>query len=267
MFQTLLYSDKNFDSYDHPFIFASVSFFVVPTRAWLLVDSISAVKYLVFEKKKYSMAQVVEALKAEWKGFDDMRRDFKEAPKFGNNDQFADTIMQKVVTDIHNVSRHCLDLQNQAIFPHALVVTWMYHLAPLTGALPNGRKRGEPLCDGGINPHAEFDKGGHWDRLNSAMSVDQTKLKAWIYNQKFDYNSVEGDTGLDKLVDFSMAGLEGGMSQLQYNMVSRDLLVDAKKNPEKYPYLSVRISGYSAYFTSLPEYVQDAVIQRVDNEL
>ena len=243
-----------------------LSFFNVPGLVDL-IDSLAAVKLLIFEKKKYTMAQLIEALKAEWKGFEDMQRDFKEAPKFGNNNEFADSIMQKVVNDIHDVSKHCLDLQNQAIYPHALVVTWMYHLAPLTGALPNGRKRGEALCDGGINPHAEFDKGGPWDRLSSAMSVDQTKLKAWIYNQKFDYNSVQGDAGLDKLVDFSEAGMEGGMTQLQYNMVSRDILADAKKNPEKYPFLSVRISGYSAYFTSLPEYVQDAVIQRVDNEL
>lgn len=243
-----------------------LSFFNVPGLVDL-VDGLTAVKYLVYDKKKYTMDQLVEALKVEWEGFDDMRRDFKNAPKFGNNDDYADSIMQKVTCDIHDVSKHCLDLHNQPIFPHALVVTWMYALAPLTGALPNGRKRGEPLCDGGINPHAEFDMGGPWDRLQSAMNIDQSKLKAWIYNQKFDYSSVEGDAGLEKLMDFTEAGLEGGMAQLQYNMVSKDLLVEAQKHPEKYPLLSVRISGYSAYFTILPEFVQNAVIDRVDNEL
>ena len=243
-----------------------LSFFNVPGLVDM-VDGLAAVKYLIFETKQYTMNQLVEALKAEWEGYEDMRQAFKDVPKFGNNEKLPDEIMQTVVTDIHEISKHCLDLQNQPIFPHALVVTWMYALAPLSGALPNGRKRGEPLCDGGINPHAEFDKGGPWDRLTSAMSIDQTKLKAWIYNQKFDYPAVAGESGLDKLVDFSMAGLEGGMSQLQYNMQSREMLKDAQVNPEKHPYLSVRISGYSAYFTSLPEYVQDAVINRVDNEL
>jgi len=243
-----------------------LSFFNVPGLIDT-VDSLIAVKYLIYEKKKYTMAQLIEATKANWEGFEQMRQDFKEVPKFGNNDEFADSIMDKVVNDIRNVSEHCLDLNNQPIYPHALVVTWMYHLAPLTGALPNGRKRNDPLCDGGLNPHAEFDRGGPWDRLQSALNIDQLKLRAWIYNQKFDYNSVAGDAGLDKLVDFTESGLEGGMTQMQYNMVSRDMLMEAKEKPEKYPYLAVRISGYSAYFTSLPEYVQDAVIQRVDGEL
>ena len=243
-----------------------LSFFNVPGLVDL-IDSLAAVKYWIYDKQKYTMNQLLEALKAQWNGFDDMRQDFRDAPKFGNNEAYADDLMQRVVNDIHDVSKHCLDLQDQPCFPHALVVTYMYALAPHTGAMPNGRKRGEPLCDGGINPHADFDKGGSWARLQSAMNIDQTKLKAWIYNQKFDYSSVIGEAGLQKLLEFTKTGLEGGMSQLQYNMVSKDLLLDAQKNPEKYPLLSVRISGYSAYFTSLPEYVQDAVIGRVDTEL
>jgi formate C-acetyltransferase len=99
------------------------------------------------------------------------------------------------------------------------------------------------------------------------MKVDQTNFKAWIYNQKFDFNVVNTEAGLDKLVDFTLSGLEGGMDQLQYNLVSKEQLLDAKVNPEKYPYLAVRISGYSAYFTALPEFVQDAVIDRVVHEL
>ena len=69
------------------------------------------------------------------------------------------------------------------------------------------------------------------------------------------------------MIDYTLSGLEGGMDQLQYNFVSREVLMDAKKQPENYPFLAVRISGYSAYFISLPEYVQDAVIDRVDHEL
>jgi formate C-acetyltransferase len=101
----------------------------------------------------------------------------------------------------------------------------------------------------------------------SAMKVDQTKFKAYIYNQKFDYPSVEGEAGLSKLVDFVNAGMNGGMSQMQFNFVSRDMLLDAKKHPDKYPYLSVRVSGYTAFFVGLPEFMQDAVMDRVDHSL
>ena len=99
------------------------------------------------------------------------------------------------------------------------------------------------------------------------MKVDQTKFKAYIFNQKFDYPSVEGEAGLNKLVDFALAGLNGGMSQLQFNFVSRETLLDAKQHPEKYPYLSVRVSGYTAFFVGLPEFMQDAVMSRVDHKL
>jgi len=82
-----------------------------------------------------------------------------------------------------------------------------------------------------------------------------------------DTNSVKGEAGLNKMFDYTLAGLEGGMDQLQYNLISKDILLDAKSNPDNYPFLAVRISGYSAYFTDLPEFVQDAVISRIDHEL
>ena len=233
-----------------------------------LIDSLAAIKYWIYDKKKYTMEQLKKAILADWVGFDDMRNDFKNAPKFGNNDDYVDEIFARAVTEITDAGKKMFDLRdNPAGLMNALIVTLMYHLASFSGAAPNGRKRGEPLCDGGINPHAEFDKGGPWDRMASAMKVDQSQFKAWIYNQKFDYNSVKGDAGLEKMLDYTMAGLEGGMDQLQYNLIARDVLVDAKDNPEKYPFLAVRISGYSAYFNDLPEFVQNAVIDRVDHEL
>jgi benzylsuccinate synthase len=227
----------------------------------------AAVKYMIYDKKKYTMAELLKALRAEWEGYEDMRAEFKQAPKWGNNDDMVDALYNKMVQDLHVITTDARDLNNDPIRPSGLVITWMYHLAGYTGAMPNGRKRGEPLADGSLNPHAEFDKSGPWGRLLSAMKLDQKKFRAWIYNQKFDYASVAGEAGLDKLVEYTMAGMEGSMDQVQYNLQSKEALHDAQKNPEKYPFLAVRISGYSAYFTQLPEYIQDAVIDRVDHEL
>jgi len=231
------------------------------------IDCLAAVKYCVFEKKQYTMAQLIEACKAEWEGFEDMRKAFRNAPKFGNDDDFADDIMIRATDDVYNVGRNLADVRGKPVFLNALPISWTWMEAPLVGALPNGRKRGEAICDGGINPHAEFDKSGPWARLRSAMKVDQTKFKAYIYNQKFDYPSVEGEAGLTKLVDYTWAGLMGGMSQMQYNFLSRDLLREAQKEPEKHQMLSVRVSGYSAYFVPLPKFMQEAVIDRIDHEL
>ncbi len=245
-----------------------LSFLNVP--GWVdTMDSLTAVKYWVYDEKKYTLKQLKDAIIAEWEGYEDMRQDFLDAPKFGNNDDFADKIFAKAVKDVSVIGKtEVFDLRNEpAGFVSAVPVTWMYHLAGYNSAMPNGRKRGEALCDGGINPHAEHDKKGVWDRIGSSLKVDQSQFKSWVYNQKWDYNTVKGDAGLEKLLDFSIAGMEGGMDQLQYNLVSKDVLLDAKKVPEKYPLLAVRISGFSANFTALPEFVQDAVIERVQHEL
>jgi benzylsuccinate synthase len=232
------------------------------------IDSLAAVKYCVFDQKKYTMAQLVEALKADWEGYDEMRKDFKNAPKFGNDNDAADDIMIKATNDIYNIDREIVDERgHKGVYTQAIPISMMYQAAPQIGALPNGRKRGEAFCDGSLNPYAEFDLAGSWERMNSAMKVDQTKFKAYIYNQKFDYPSVEGDAGLDKLVDYVVAGMNGGMSQMQFNFMSHDMLLDAKKQPEKYPYLSVRVSGYTAFFVGLPEFMQDAIMSRVDHKL
>ena len=231
------------------------------------IDSLVAVKYWVYDKKKYTMAQLVEAITAEWEGYDDMRTDFQNAPKFGNDEDYADDVMEKATKDVYEIGRHLKDVRGKPVFLNALPISWVFMGAPLVGALPNGRKRGEALCDGGINPHAEYDTSGPWARFRSAMKIDQSKFKAYIYNQKFDYPSVAGEAGLNKLVDYTWSGLMGGMSQTQFNFLSKEQLKDAQKEPDKHQMLSVRVSGYSAYFVPLPKFMQEAVIDRVDHKL
>lgn len=231
-------------------------------------DSLVAIKKLVYDDKKYTWKQLKQALKAQWEGYADMRQDFKNAPKFGNDDDYADEIMVRLCSDVADLSKeHCRDPRGQPIIPSALIVTTMYAAAGMVGALPNGRKTGEPLCDGCLNPHADFDKAGSWSRLRSALKIDQSKFRAWIYNQKVDYPTVEGEAGLEKFTDYVEAAMKSGEEQMQFNMMGRKALLDAKEHPEKYPHLSVRISGYSAYFTTLPEFVQDAVIARVEHRI
>jgi pyruvate-formate lyase len=231
------------------------------------IDSLVAVRYWIYDKKKYTMSQLCEAIKAEWEGYDDMRKDFQNAPKFGNDIDYADEIMVRANKDVSAVGRHNLDIDGNPVYPNLLPISMIWQSAPYIGALPNGRKRGEPLCDGGLNPQAEHDHAGTWGRMNSALKVDQAQMKAYIYNHKFDYPSVAGEAGLDKMVDFALAGLRGGMQLMQFNMISREQLADAQKHPEKYPYLSVRVSGYTAFFVGLPRFMQDTIMARVDHTL
>ena len=233
-----------------------------------MIDSLAAVKYWIYDKKKYTMEELLKALKADWEGYEDMRKDFRNAPKFGNDDDYVDEIMVRATNDVfERCKRETSDVKGYAILPNLLPVSRMFQSAPYVGALPNGRKRGDQLCDGGINPHADFDKSGPWARLRSALKVDQGKARAYIYNQRIDYSSVEGEAGLDKFVDFCWTAMEQGQTQMQFNFVSSEVLRDAQKHPEKYPYLAVRVSGYNAFFAELPRFMQEAVISRVEQKL
>ena len=232
-----------------------------------VIDSLIAMKYWIFEEKKYTMSQLIEGIKADWVGYEDMQHDMKNAPHYGTDNDYADDMMVQYVNDLNRIGMEgpgAKDPRGKPVIPNGLIITTMFACAPKTGALPNGRKRSEALCDGSLNPHASFDVAGHLARLRSALKIDQTKFKSWIYNLKLDYPSVEGDVGLQKLTDFTESAMKQGQEQIQINFMSRDMLQDAQKHPDDYPLLSVRISGYSAYFVTLPEFVQDAVIDRVD---
>jgi len=268
-FLSLLYKccmDSGFDALSDPAI-SRLSFQSV--CGWVdTIDSLVALKYWVYDKKKYTMAQVIKALDADWEGFEKVRDDFRKAPKFGNDDDYADEMMMKATEDVYAMCREKLhDSDGRPVYPNPLPITRMYAAAQSVGALPNGRKRGDPLCDGGINPHAEFDQGGAWSRLRSALKVDQGKARAYIYNQKLDYDSLAGDAGLKKFADYCWTAMEQGQTQMQFNFASTRILRDAQENPKKHPYLAVRVSGYNAYFTLLPRFVQDAVIDRVEQTL
>jgi len=231
------------------------------------VDSLIALKKLVFDDKKYTMKEVIKAIKADWKGYEEMRQDFINAPKFGNNDDYADEIAKITYTMIADEMSKVLDVNNASPMPSGLVVTRMWLLADKIGAMPNGRKFGDPLADGGINPHAGYDKNGPMAAIVSASKIDATKQKANIFNQKLSPSSIAGEAGMDKFYDYVTATMNLGLDMIQYNIIDSKTLKDAQKNPGEYPDLVVRVSGYNAHFNELDKFVQDAIIERTQHNI
>ncbi|MFC2002202.1 pyruvate formate lyase family protein, partial [Chloroflexota bacterium] len=226
------------------------------------VDSLISLKKLVFEDKKYTMSQVLTALRANWEGYEVMRQEFINAPKFGNNDDFADEVAKHVYNMIADEANKVTDKNGASPMPSGLVVTWMFSLAPLTGALSNGRKLGDPMADGGISPHAGYDRNGPMAAILSAAKIDSQRQKANIFNQKLSPSSVEGESGLRKLQNYIETAMTLGLDMVQFNVVDAETLREAQRHPEQYKTLVVRVSGYNARFADLNKFVQDAVIAR-----
>ncbi|GAI90264.1 unnamed protein product, partial [marine sediment metagenome] len=159
------------------------------------------------------------------------------------------------------------DINEASPMPSGLVVSRMFQLAPHVGALTNGRRLGDPLADGGVSPHAGYDKNGPMAAVLSASKIDARKQKANIFNQKFTPASVAGESGLRKFQNYIEAAMDLGLDMVQFNIADAATLRAAQEQPEKYANLVVRISGYNARFVELNKFVQDSVIERTEHEL
>lgn len=233
-----------------------------------VVDSLAAIKKLVFEEKKFSNQELKDALRSNWKGdgYAEMRKMFLAAPKFGNNDEDVDAIATDLFrfwADTTVQFETCLGGKHK---PTGVSVSAQWPGGTLTGATPDGRYAGECLADGTVSPMRGMDLHGPTAALNSAMKIDQTAYQAALLNMKFHPSSLKTDADLRKLsflirTYFSMNG-----KHIQFNVVNRKVLTDAQENPERHKDLIVRIAGYSAYFTQLGRPMQNEIIGRTEHE-
>ena len=148
-------------------------------------DCLAAVKKLIYEEKKYTMAQLREALQANWDGYEEMRQAFVRAPKWGNDDDYVDQMWVRVHEDAAKLSWAHRDINGQPwpILPEGIAFNIVQ--APKIGALPNGRRLGDPLYDGGCSPGAGFDKKGPTAVLKSVSKLDHVgSVRATLLNQR-----------------------------------------------------------------------------------
>ena len=228
------------------------------------IDSLAAVKRLVFDEKKYTMCQLIDALKRNWEGFENMRLDFVcSAPKWGNDDDYVDAIMIRCLEEAARFSRimKCPCGNNWPILPENVSGNIRY--ANIVGALPNGRRLGDALYDGGISPGPGLDKKGPTAVLNSCAKIDHIGMgRAFLLNQRLSPGDLAGEHGYQLWKAYIRTWADLGLDHVQFNMVSDQTLRAAQKDPEKYAELIVRVAGYSAQFIDISRKTQDSIIQR-----
>lgn len=232
-----------------------------------LVDSLAAIKKLVFEDKKLTMVQLIKAMKANFEGNEVVRQLVANAPKYGNNDPYADEIAKEL-------DEVCLKFTRK--YSKELGVNLDLRYVPFTShvpfgkvvsATPNGRKAYTPLSDGSSASQGADANGPTAILLSNYASknYDFRERAARLLNIKFTPACVAGEEGTEKLVSFIKSWCDLKLWHIQFNVINKETLLAAKKDPDKYRGLIVRIAGYSAYFTDLSPDLQDDLIARTEH--
>jgi pyruvate-formate lyase len=219
-----------------------------------------AVQKLVFDEKRFTPAELVAMLDADWEGFERERRVFLDAPKYGNDDDDADAMMQRVsehacrstMEQAHKVGLDYTLLVNINNFVHV-------EIGRRTAATPDGRRSGDPIANGGT-PTAGNDRSGVTAFLNSIAKPDPTLHAGYVHNMKFGKRMFgEYRERLEALLDVYFSG---GGTQAMITAVDRGDLENAMREPEKYRNLIVRVGGFSARFVELEPDLQRDIIKR-----
>jgi formate C-acetyltransferase len=215
----------------------------------------------VFEEKQVSMDRLLEALDNDWAGFEDVRERMLRAPKYGNDDDYADAVAREVHHRTAEVMAEFTDRFGNPCRGDGSGVSATYGVAFDTPATPDGRKDGEPFADATLSPARGMDKKGPTAVLKSASKIDTLRTYNHLLNQKFLPSALEGDMK-DLFIGYLKTWGELGISHIQFNVLDNETLQDAQKHPEKHADLIVRVAGYSAYFVDLSRGLQDSIIER-----
>ncbi|MEW6440204.1 MAG: pyruvate formate lyase family protein [bacterium] len=228
------------------------------------VDSLLAVKKLVFEEEKIRMEELVRAVAANFEGHERLRQQLlNKAPKYGNDDPYADELAERVSRFWSEaVVRYTSPFTGRRY--RAGYLSWNYWIsyAPRTAATPDGRRRGSFLSNG-VCPVNGADRQGPTSVINSVGKLGWPTIpNGGSHTISLSPSLVRGEEHRQKLISLLKAYIERGGSALQINIVDAETLREAQKHPDEYKNLLVRVTGYNAYFVTLGKEIQDEIICR-----
>ena len=236
-------------------------------------DSLTAIKTLAFDRKQYSLAQIRDAVASNFGNgsaqssngaYANIHRDLKAAPKFGNDLPEADEQARFAALVYCREVEKYSNPRGGKFQPGLYPVSANVPMGEGTGATPDGRRAGDPLADG-VSPTSGCDVNGPTAAANSVAALDHAiASNGTLFNQKFHPSALSGRQGLEKLSALVRGFFDQKGMHVQYNVIGRDTLMDAQKNPDKYRNLVVRVAGYSAHFVALDKSLQDDIINRTE---
>ncbi len=228
-------------------------------------DSLAAIKKAVFEDKRVTMERLIDGLDRNFDGDDELLHILKGAPKFGNDDDYVDSIVNDVLTHGSGVATEYRGFAGERSTTDCQAGTANIPMGAVTGALPDGRKAGEPLSEGGISPHQGRNVCGPTATMRSVAKLDHSKMtNGSVLNMRFNPDLLKDTSKIKKFASLVRTFLETGGYLVQFNIVDTETLKAAQRDPEEYRDLLVRVSTWSAYFVELGEDVQNDIIARME---
>jgi pyruvate-formate lyase len=210
------------------------------------------------------MEQLIEALGANWEGHEAMRQDFLSAPKYGNDDDYADAWAVKTLTRIHDGTlSQVVDAWGWPVTIDGSTAAAFQSAGLACGATPDGRLGGTTMADGTVSPMAGADRNGPTAVLNSVGKIPY--MHSQLLNQRFMPQFLEGENKKLFAAYLQEWYAKGTIPHIQFNVMDSQVLRDAQDHPEKYTDLQVRVAGYSAFWIDLAKETQDSIIDRAEH--
>jgi len=239
---------------------------IQPVGHTTVVNALVAMKKLIFEEKKVTMAELVLALRDNWEGKEELRQMFRDAPKFGNDDDYVDLFAREIHIRTCQVMQGFRNIYGYDVTCDGSGGTSYFHLAGLTGATPDGRRGGDMFNDGTVSPEVGTDNKGPLAVLRSAAKIDALLTFNQVLNQRFVPASLEVENR-SNFVNYLRTFVDLVVPHIEFNMVDNYILSDAQAHPENYQDLIVRVAGFSAYFVDMNKEVQNQIIARTQHRL
>ncbi len=241
-------------------------------RSWLLMiggvtaaDSMAAVKKMVFDDKKITMAELRRALDTNFEGKEDLRQMLLACPKFGNDDDYVDDLAKVIFYGIASELKKYISYYGEPYDIDGTSASMGYFTGAGCGATPDGRFAKEPLPDGNISPAQGRDIKGPTAVLKSVGKIDPLKSHNHLLNQRFSPQFLKGEYR-EIFADYLKTWADLMIHHIQFNIVVPEELYDAQEKPAEHEDLIVRVSGYAAYFVDLTATLQDDIIARTEQE-
>lgn len=229
-------------------------------------NSLAVIKKLVFEEKSVTLSELIDALNNNWEGYEALRAKAQAVPKYGNDDDYVDSIAKKLADYFyHDVTSY------KDIYGHHFVTAFMgisnyLPTGKVLGATPDGRRAKDPINEG-VSPYTGTDTSTCLAALRSSAKLNHDiHSGGTLLNLRLNHDLVATKRGRANLGAMLQSYFALGAFHVQFNTISNEVLKDAQAHPENYRDLLVRVAGYSTQFVNLSKSMQDSIMARNAHE-